>query len=396
MGKHLDYHGSDIFSLLLVANYRFADPPFYLQVTHFLYMFSDARMFTGIGDVGAALGEGIEVWDTSNAVTMDNMFSLAAAFNAPIQRWDVEKVTSFKETFSKAIKFDQPIGQWNIISVISGEMKNVLDNKDSGLSSCNKRLIADAWASNAVFRATETIVPGDANALYITAWGPETCPPLTDAKFMRATWDVVNLDARVASAKWGILGNWDVSGVKDFSRAFSTTRDIGGSYSGGAAQNPKAKSFTFVGLEKWATTSVTTLYKTFNNAKAMNADLAKWDVAKVTSLRDTFLGALQFTGSGVDSWNTKSVTSLKRAFHGASSMNAGLEKWDVSKVTDLDETFNGASAFQGDGLAHWDTTSVSTFAPSFTTTFELNSGITACNKRKIADVWSTESTSTDE
>ena len=374
MGKHLDYHGSDIFSLLLVANYRFADPPFYLQVTHFLYMFSDARMFTGIGDVGAALGEGIEVWDTSNAVTMDNMFSLAAAFNAPIQRWDVEKVTSFKETFSKAIKFDQPIGQWNIISVISGEMKNVLDNKDSsGLSSCNKRLIADAWASNAVFQATKTPVPGDADALYITVWAPETCPPLTDAKFMRATWDVVNLDARVASAKWGILGNWDVSGVKDFSRAFSTTRDKGGSTSGGAgaAQNPKAASFTFV-------------------------DLSKWDVAKVTSLRDTFLGASRFTGSGVDSWNTKSVTSLKRAFHGASSMNAGLGKWDVSKVTDLDETFNGASAFQGDGLAHWNTTSVSTFAPSFTATFELNSGITACNKRKIADVWSTESTSTDE
>jgi hypothetical protein len=293
-------------------------------------------------------------------------------------------VTTMSQTFSSTSTFlGVGLASWDVSKV--ADMTRTF-NTATSLTSCNKHRIALAWKSSAVFVATS----------YGTDWASFTCPPQTDAQFKRASWDWVQNTAS-ATQKWGTIGDWDVSGVKDFSRAFSTTRDVDGSRgSGGSAQNPKAKLFTFVELENWATTSVTTLYRTFSDANAMNADLAKWDVAKVTSLRDTFLGASRFTGSGVDSWNTKSVTTLKWTFYGASSMNAGLGKWDVSKVTDLDETFNKASAFQGDGLAHWNTTSVSTFAPSFTTTFELNSGITACNKRKIADVWSTESTSIDE
>ena len=80
-------------------------------------------------------------------------------------------------------------------------------------------------------------------------------------------------------------------------------------------------------------------------------------------------------------------------FARAKQFNGLIGSWDTSQVTSLDTAFSGAVAFQGNGIALWDTSRVTTFA-NFTASAEA--GITACNKRKIADVWSTESTSTDE
>ena len=54
---------------------------------------------------------------------------------------------------------------------------------------------------------------------------------LTQKEFFEATWDVVNnLDAAKAERKWGVLAAWDVSGVADFSGAFSTQRNEAGPY----------------------------------------------------------------------------------------------------------------------------------------------------------------------
>jgi len=73
-----------------------------------------------------------------------------------------------------------------------------------------------------------------------------------------------------------------VSGVGDFSFAFSTDRNqAGGSYAKDG--NPKAATFVGTAISKWITTSATTLYYTFAGATEMDADLSKWSVGKVTS-----------------------------------------------------------------------------------------------------------------
>ena len=92
---------------------------------------------------------------------------------------------------------------------------------------------------------------------------------------------------------------------------------------------------------------------------------------------------------------TGRVTSIQGMFARAKQFNGLIGSWDTSQVTSLDTAFSGAAAFQGNGIALWDTSRVTTFA-SFELTAPAEAGITACNKRKIADVWSTESTSTDE
>ena len=55
-------------------------------------------------------------------------------------------------------------------------------------------------------------------------------------------------------------------------------------------------------------------------ASSFNADLSKWDVSRVTDMREMFLYA--------------------------SSFNADLSKWDVSQVTDMSFMFAEAHSFK--------------------------------------------------
>jgi hypothetical protein len=68
-------------------------------------------------------------------------------------------------------------------------------------------------------------------------------------------------------------------------------------------------------------------------------------------------------------------------------MNSDLSKWNVAKVTSLSYTFGSASKFTGAGLGSWDIAKVTTMSNTFTTA----TSITSCNKRKIADVWKSNS-----
>ena len=210
--------------------------------------------------------------------------------------------------------------------------------------------------------------------------------PLTDAQFKQATWDYVQNTA-TATTKWGDIGDLDVSGVKDFSYAFSTIRDqAGGSLVGGG--NPKAATFVGTAISKWDTASATSLVSTFEDAGEMNADLTGWKVGKVVTLWNTFNGASKFAGTGLSAWDTASVTSLAFIFQSASVMNADLTGWKVGKVVTLQHTFFSASKFTGTGVDTWDVAKVTEMGATFLSATSL----TSCNKRKIADAWKSSST----
>jgi hypothetical protein len=96
--------------------------------------------------------------------------------------------------------------------------------------------------------------------------------PLTDSEFMQASWDWVQ-DITTATAKWGTLGDWDVSVVTDMSRAFSEDRnEAGGTFV--SFGNPKARTLALSGLDKWKTGGVTNLEYAFSGANKLNANLA--------------------------------------------------------------------------------------------------------------------------
>ena len=270
-------------------------------------------------------GTGLSSWDTASTTTLLNTFTGAKEMNADLTGWKVGKVISLFGTFDtgtfyKASKFTGTgLWSWDISKVKS--MYNTFLSTTS-LTTCNKRKIADAWKSSAVFVATT----------YDTEWAGEPwCigAQLNGAQFKQASWDYVQ-DTSAATTKWGDIGDLDVSGVTDFSYAFSQYRNQAGKEM--ANGNPKAATFVGTTISKWDTASATTLDYTFWGANKMNADLTGWKVGKVVSLVYTFMSASKFTGTGL--WS-----------------------WDVAKVTDMGSTFHATTS------------------------------LTTCNKRQIADAW---------
>ena len=201
-----------------------------------------------------------------------------------------------------------------------------------------------------------------------------------------------------------------MSGVKDFSHAFSKHRNVGGTFansgnSKAADMNADlskwnvakvtalsymfygASKFAGTGLNSWFTASVTSISTTFASAVEMNANLTGWNVAKIKDMTCAFQGASKFVGTGLNSWNTASVLNLRFTFDRAVSMIADLRKWNVAKVTTLENTFEGASKFAGAGFASWSIAKVT----SMTNTFASATSLTSCNKRLIADAWAAAS-----
>ena len=189
-------------------------------------------------------------------------------------------------------------------------------------------------------------------------------------------------DTATATAKWGDIGDWDVSGVQDFGRCFNTHRDAVGAFASNA--NPNAKKFVGTAISKWITISLTSMEFTFHGANSMNADLSGWRVGKVTTMQNTFAGAHKFVGTGLSAWDTASVITLRETFYAAGEMNSDLSGWDVAKVTNMQFAFyyGSATKFVGAGLGSWDTTSVTTLHATFKGAGEMNSDLSKWNVAK--------------
>ena len=150
-----------------------------------------------------------------------------------------------------------------------------------------------------------------------------------------------------------------------------------------------ATTFVGAGLDEWDTVMVTDLSATFKDAPQMNSDLSAWNVAKVTKMAGTFRGAEDFVGTGLRSWNVAKVTDMDGAFRNVAKMNSYLGEWKVAEVTSLAATFSGASKFDGSGLTKWDVAKVARFKDTSTLTFNADkpTSLTSCRKREIADAW---------
>ena len=302
-------------------------------------------------------GVGLNSWVTASATDLTGTFYKAGEMNSDLSKWNVANVNTLKEAFYGASKFaGVGLANWNVNGVNS--MADTFTGA-TGVESCMKHRIALAWVDNSAFQATN----------YDTGWASEKCLPQTNAEFKLASWDWVQ-DATMATHKWGDIGDWDVSGVKDFRYAFSTHRNVDGA--GSQDGNPKVVSFVGTGLSKWDTTSATSLYKTFYQAKAMNSDLSGWSVGTVTDMEHTFRGASKFVGTGLNLWDTASTVSMRYAYNAAREMNSDLSKWNVAKVKTLEFMFSSASKFVGTGLSEWDTTSVTNLNTIFYGAVSMN------------------------
>jgi trimeric autotransporter adhesin len=148
-----------------------------------------------------------------------------------------------------------------------------------------------------------------------------------------------------------------------------------------------AVSFQGYGIEHWNVSSVTDVSSMFENAISLyNVNLSKWDVSKATSLYRLFCSTTKyFTGIGLETWDTSSVSDMTETFNGAYQFNGnisswdvshvksfdgmfwsaynfrnnnGLHRWDISRATSMQSMFKYATSFHGYGVSNWNTSSV--------------------------------------
>jgi hypothetical protein len=173
-----------------------------------------------------------------------------------------------------------------------------------------------------------------------------------------------------------------VSGVADFSYAFSKNRNLAGAPSSNG--NPKSTLAVWSGVSKWITTSLTSMAFAFQGANEMNADLSKWSVAKVKTLQRAFHNTFKFAGTGLSVWRTPLLTNLGGTFMESKQMNADVSGFDVSLVTDISETFYATFKFTGTGLSGWDTSSITSMSRTFRYADSMNGDLSGWDVAKGA------------
>ena len=199
---------------------------------------------------------------------------------------------------------------------------------------------AFSWASNMVYRATDT---------------PDLSG-VTDMSYMFSR----------ASSFNGDISSWDVSQVTDMSDMF-----VG------------ASSFNRP-LNEWDVSQVTAMPYMFSSASSFNQPLSSWDVSQVTDMRGMFYQASSFN-QPLNDWDVSSATDMFHMFWGASSFNQPLSSWDVSSVADMSGMFWGASSFNRP-LNDWDVSSVTDMSAMFHQASSFNQPLNAWDVSYVTDM----------
>ena len=99
--------------------------------------------------------------------------------------------------------------------------------------------------------------------------------------------------------KYGVIGEWDVSGVTDMSRLFRGRHEFNDD------------------ISSWDTANVVNMSFMFSNASSFNQPVEGLDTANVTTMGSMFSGASSFN-QPVEGLDTANVVSMRSMFSGAS------------------------------------------------------------------------------
>ena len=288
-----------------------------------------------------SFNQDISKWDVSNVKNMSEMFLGATSFNQDISNWDVRNVENMDYMFSGAISFNQPIGNWDVYNVKT--MKGMFS---------------------------------DVTSIGIVAF-------VGTLEYNRAGFTSFNQD----------IGNWDVSNVKNMSEMFSGATSFNQDISSWDVSNVESMQWMFSGgirdavvqtiannptsfnqdIGNWDVSNVNNMQGMFCGATAFDRDISNWDVSNVNNMQGMFCDAPSFN-QDISSWDVTSVGSMEDMFSGAISFNHPIGNWNVCNVSSMRHMFFNAMAFDQD-ISNWDVSSVSFVEGMFYGATSFNSAI---------------------
>ncbi len=197
------------------------------------------------------------------------------------------------------------------------------------------------------------------------------------------------------------IGNWDVSNVKNMSKAFWRARNFNqpiGNWDTSNVNNMSgmfmnAKSFN-QDIGRWDTSVVIDMSEMFENYEtqsgvvedyAFNQDISQWDVSNVVNMSMMFYNCQKFDQK-IGEWNTSRVNNMSGMFQGAISFNQDIGKWNVKKVADMSNMFNGAASFNQE-LNYWEVDdSVENMSSMFENAISFDSRIADWKLYKVVEI----------
>lgn len=84
----------------------------YIDVSKIIYM---ADLFYGLED--QVRNVDISLWDVSNVMNMNSMFSGCKEFNCDLSKWDVSNVADMSSMFDGCKNFNSDISKWDVSNV---------------------------------------------------------------------------------------------------------------------------------------------------------------------------------------------------------------------------------------------------------------------------------------
>ena len=310
-----------------------------------------------------SFNQDISNWDVSNVKNMSEMFLGATSFNQNISNWDVSNVKNMDYMFSGATSFNQPIGDWDTSKV------EYMRGMFSDVVAIGILAFVGTFEYN---RAGSTSFNQD-----ISNWDVSNVKNM-DHMFSGAT--SFNQD----------ISNWDVSNVENMDHMFSAGRIDALKHT--IDNNPTSFNQP---LGNWDVSNVVNMSGMFSGAISFNQDISNWDVSNVEYMDYMFSGATSFN-QDLNGWGK--LVGVEGMFYGATSFNSPIGKcklygmsmenmfreatafnqdiscWDVSNVENMSEMFLGATSFNQD-ISNWDVSNVTQMKGLFQEATSFNQNI---------------------
>lgn len=315
-------------------------------------------VFNGFSSATAITG--LDLMDTSNALTMEAMFYGCKALTAlDVSKFDTSNVTSMRAMFYECenltslnvSKFDTA-GVTNVEAMFQGCKALTAVGDVSGWNT------AKVTSMYQVFYGCEKLA-----ALDLSGWN---------------TINVTNMQAMFLDCS--ALTTLDVS-------SFDTakTTNLAAMFSG-------CVSLTSLDVSNWNTSNVTTMEATFQSCKKLTTmgDVSGWDTSKVTNMREMFCQCNLITSVDVTNWKTGNVTNMNGIFSNCEKLTSvgDLSGWDTSSATDMGLIFNSCFKLTGMGdISQWDTSNATKMNCLFATCESLTElDLSGWDTSKVTDM----------
>ena len=368
-------------------------------------------VFNGFSSATAITG--LDLMDTSNALTMEAMFyGCKALTSLDLSKFDTSNVTSMRAMFYECenltsvdvSKFDTA-AVTNVEAMFQGCKALTAVGDVSGWNT------AKVTSMYQVFYGCEKLA-----ALDLSGWNTTNVTNMQamflDCTSLTSVGDISGWNTAKVTEMALLFGNCEKLASLDVSKfntasvtnmnamffncSALTTLDVS-SFDTAKTTNLAAMfsgcvSLTSLDVSNWNTSNVTTMEATFQNCKKLTTmgDVSGWDTSKVTNMREMFCQCNLITSVDVTNWKTGNVTNMNGIFSNCEKLTSvgDLSGWDTSSATDMGWIFNSCFKLTGMGdISRWDTSNATKMNCLFATCESLTElDLSGWDTSKVTDM----------